>query len=348
MSTHDTRSTGSTKSADRSKRAESTARKGKDAPQQGERVRDLADVPSFPAVYAAALSRRPGARRSRELPEVAHRVRRVRIDPARAAAFDHLMGGAATDLVHPGVLHVLAFPVSLSLMARSDFPVGLLGLVHTENRMLQHRPVRVGELVDVECRTRDLRPHRRGRTFEAVTTFLSSDGEIVATDVSTYLAKGGGSGSGEVSGPGGASGSGSRSGSGDGSSGRSRRDFVPPTPTGRWHLDAGTGRRYAEVSGDANPIHMSALSARAFGFPRAIAHGMFTASRAFSETRPDLTRPLQWDVRFEAPVTLPGTVLVRYEDDEDGTTRCVGWKSARSGKPARRHFTLEVSPADRG
>jgi hypothetical protein len=118
-----------------------------------ERIRDLADVPSFPAVYAAALGRRPGARRSRELPGVAHRVRRVRIDPARAASFDHLMGGAATDLVHPGVLHVLAFPVSLSLMARSDFPVGLLGLVHTENRLLQHRPVRVGELVDVECRT---------------------------------------------------------------------------------------------------------------------------------------------------------------------------------------------------
>ncbi|UQN29821.1 MaoC/PaaZ C-terminal domain-containing protein [Brachybacterium kimchii] len=341
MSRENTESAGS---VERTGSTGSTARKGKDALQQGERIRDLADVPSFPAVYAAALSRRPGARRSRELPEVAHRVRRVRIDPARAAAFDHLMGGAATDLVHPGVLHVLAFPVSLSLMARSDFPVGLLGLVHTENRLLQHRPVRVGELVDVECRTRDLRPHRRGRTFEAVTTFLSADGEIVATDVSTYLAKGGGegSGSGEGAGPG------SRSGSGEGSSGRSRRDFVPPAPTGRWHLDAGTGRRYAEVSGDANPIHMSALSARAFGFPRAIAHGMFTASRAFTESRPDLTRPLQWDVRFEAPVTLPGTVLVRYEDDEDGTTRCVGWKSARSGKPARRHFTLEVSPADRG
>ncbi|MFE5776187.1 MaoC/PaaZ C-terminal domain-containing protein [Brachybacterium sp. NPDC056505] len=337
-------STESAGSVERTRSTGSTVRKGKGTLQQGERIRDLADVPSFPAVYAAALSRRPGARRSRELPEVAHRVRRVRIDPARAAAFDHLMGGAATDLVHPGVLHVLAFPVSLSLMARSDFPVGLLGLVHTENRLLQHRPVRVGELVDVECRTRDLRPHRRGRTFEAVTTFLSADGEIVATDVSTYLAKGGGegSGSGEGAGPG------SRSGSGEGSSGRSRRDFVPPAPTGRWHLDAGTGRRYAEVSGDANPIHMSALSARAFGFPRAIAHGMFTASRAFTESRPDLTRPLQWDVRFEAPVTLPGTVLVRYEDDEDGTTRCVGWKSARSGKPARRHFTLEVSPADRG
>jgi hypothetical protein len=192
--------------------------------------------------------------------------------------------------------------------------------------------VRVGESVDVECRTRDLRPHRRGRTFEAVTTVLSAQGEIIATDVSTYLAPGK-----------------SQQSEGDGSGGRrARRDFTAPAPTGRWSLDAGTGRRYAEVSGDANPIHMSALSARAFGFPRAIAHGMYTASRAFTESRPDLTRPLQWDVRFEAPVTLPGTVLVRYDDQEDGATHCVGWRAPRGGKPARRHFTVDVTPADLG
>ena len=63
------------------------------------------------------------------LPNIAYRVRKVRIDAERARDFDHLMGGPATDLVHPGVLHVLAFPVSLALMARRDFPFPLLGLV---------------------------------------------------------------------------------------------------------------------------------------------------------------------------------------------------------------------------
>ena len=118
-------------------------------------------------------------------------MRKVRIDAERARDFDHLMGGPATDLVHPGVLHVLAFPVSLALLARRDVPFALLGLVHLRNQILQHRPVRVGELVDVECRVRDLQPHRKGRTFEAVSTILGEDGEIIATDVSTYLAKGG-------------------------------------------------------------------------------------------------------------------------------------------------------------
>ncbi|WP_422115327.1 MaoC/PaaZ C-terminal domain-containing protein [Brachybacterium sp. UNK5269] len=306
-------------------------------PAAGEQLRDLADVPSFPAVYAAALDPRAArvARRGEPvLPALAYRVRGVRIDAERARDFDHLMGGPATDLVHPGVLHVLAFPVSLAVMARRDFPFPLLGLVHLRNQVLQHRPVRVGELVDVECRVRDLRPHHRGRTFEAVSTILSEDGEIIATDVSTYLAKD--ASRAEASGT---------SPAGEGAGARAeRREFAPPQPTGRWSLPADTGRRYAAVSGDVNPIHLSALTAKAFGFPAAIAHGMYTASRAFTESRVDLSRPLRWDVTFDAPVTLPGTVLVAYDDQPDArSVRCVGWKPARGEKPARRSFSVEVA-----
>jgi meromycolic acid (3R)-3-hydroxyacyl-[acyl-carrier protein] dehydratase HadAB len=35
-------------------------------------------------------------------------------------------------------------------------------------------------------------------------------------------------------------------------------------------------RRYAEASGDANPLHQDEAVARAAGFPGVIAHGMFT------------------------------------------------------------------------
>ncbi|MDN5900853.1 MAG: acyl dehydratase [Brachybacterium sp.] len=311
-----------------------------------EQIKDLADLPSFPAIYAAALDPRSGrgTRRGPKsggepvLPQLAYRVRRVRIDAERARDFDHLMGGPATDLVHPGVLHVLAFPLSLALMARRDFPFALLGLVHLRNQVLQHRPVQVGELVDVECRVRDLRPHRKGRTFEAVSTILGEDGEIIATDVSTYLVRGEAPAAGEPSGT-------APSAAGASSD---RRDFEPPRPTGRWTLPADTGRRYAAVSGDVNPIHLSAVSAKAFGFPRAIAHGMYTASRAFTESRADLSRPLRWDVSFDAPVTLPSTVLVAYEDDpEEGAVRCVGWRAGRGDKGPRQCFTVEVTTLDR-
>lgn len=38
----------------------------------------------------------------------------------------------------------------------------------------------------------------------------------------------------------------------------------------------GTGRRYARVSGDANPVHTTALGARLFGFPGAFLQGLAT------------------------------------------------------------------------
>lgn len=313
-----------------------------------ERIKDLAEVPSFPAVYAAALRpspRLPGRARSAScgvprLPQLAYRVRSVVVDAGRARDFDHLMGGPATDLVHPGVLHVLAFPVALGLMARSEFPFSLLGLVHLRNQVLQHRPVRVGEKVDVVSRVRALAPHRRGWTFEAVSTIHGGDGEIIATDVSTYLAKGARGDEGPA-GPASSDGAGA---DGQGAGERSRVPFEPPRPTGRWVLAADTGRRYAAVSGDANPIHLSTLSAKAFGFPRAIAHGMYTASRAFTEARMDLSQPLRWDVEFDAAVTLPSTVLVRFEDDaESGAVRCIGWRPPRGEKDARRCFGVEIT-----
>ena len=289
-------------------------------------TRTFSAVPRFPAIWAAALSRPPVPRRE-ELPDDVYRVERVRLDAERSARFDHLMGANAADYVHPGLLHVQAFPVALSLMAQPRFPTPLLGLVHVKNQMLVHRPIGVNELVDVECRVQNLRPHRRGRTFEAVATFASG-GEIIATDVSTYLARG-------------------NRGSGAEADAKrqeapARAEFRPPRPSARWKLGADAGRRYAAVSGDTNPIHMSAVSAKLFGFNRAIAHGMYTASRAFSECLPDLSRPLRWDVEFAAPVMIPGTVWVAYDEQTDRRTEFVGYRAPRQDRPARKNFSGSV------
>lgn len=300
-------------------------------------VRELSSVPSFPAIWAAALGRPPLVPRATSLPQRPYRVRGVKVGAEKSARFDHLVGAAASDYVHPGLLHVLAFPVSLSLMAHPRFPFPLLGLVHVKNSMLQHRPVRVGETVDVECSVRNIQPHRRGATFEAVST-LSADGQIVATDVSTYLARGETARKIAALQEEGASADGSRS----EDRAAKREEFQPPKPSARWKLGGDTGRRYAAVSGDANPIHMSALSAKLFGFNRAIAHGMYTASRAFSECLPDLSRPLRWDVEFAAPVMIPGTVWVAYDAESERRTEFVGYRAPRKDRPARKNFSGSV------
>ena len=50
----------------------------------------------------------------------------------------------------------------------------------------------------------------------------------------------------------------------------------------RWKAPADIGRQYAKVSGDYNPIHLSAVSAKLFGFPTAIAHGLWNKARTLA------------------------------------------------------------------
>jgi acyl dehydratase len=75
----------------------------------------------------------------------------------------------------------------------------------------------------------------------------------------------------------------------------------------RWQLAAQLGRDYARVSGDFNPIHLTALSAKVFGFSRAIAHGMWSLARTAAVLQPP--KPLaaaQLDGEFKLPMLLPG------------------------------------------
>jgi 3-hydroxybutyryl-CoA dehydratase len=64
--------------------------------------------------------------------------------------------------------------------------------------------------------------------------------------------------------------------------------------------------RYAQASGDMNPLHLDAEAARRAGFPDVIAHGMYSAGLVAA----DLVRRygdealLNYAVRFRSPVHL--------------------------------------------
>ncbi|GIF14460.1 hypothetical protein Ate01nite_44920 [Actinoplanes teichomyceticus] len=75
-----------------------------------------------------------------------------------------------------------------------------------------------------------------------------------------------------------------------------------------WRLPVRTGADYAAVSGDRNPIHTSHLGARLFGFPRPIAHGMWTKARCLAALEGRLPEAYTVDVTFKQPILLPSTV----------------------------------------
>jgi acyl dehydratase len=207
-------------------------------------------------------------------------TRDVTVDPVELAKYAHVCGFTLRDELPPTYPHVLAFGMHMDLLGKAPFSA--VGVVHIANRIVQHRPLLLGEELALSVSVSELRPHRRGRQFDFVSEVRVGD-ELVWEDVSTNLKRG----------------------EGDESIAREPEFELPPV-TAQWRLEDDLGRRYAAVSGDHNPIHLHAWSAKAFGFPRAIAHGMWTKARCLSALR--LPDAFTADVRFKKPILLPGTV----------------------------------------
>jgi acyl dehydratase len=269
------------------------------------------------AVNLTLLHARAGltafAKRGGDLPGTERTLSGVTVDRGHLAAYDRVCGFRLGDELPVTYPHVLGFTEQMTLMTARDFPFALPGLVHIGNRVEWTRPLRADDVLTLRVRARDARPHERGTQFDVITAVLAG-GEAVWTGTSTYLRRGG-------------SGSASGSGSGSGSDERSE----PPTPSAVWRVPGDTGRRYAAVSGDRNPIHLHALTARAFGFPRAIAHGMWSAARCLAALEGRLPDAGSVAVSFTKPVLLPAEVA--FEARADGGTWHFGLRDARTRKP---------------
>jgi acyl dehydratase len=252
------------------------------------------------------------------LPDTELRLPGVELDRRRLAAYDRVCGFRLRDTLPPTYPHILAFPLSMELMTSGEFPFPVIGMVHVRNRIEQLRPIGTGERLDLRVWTEDLRPHDKGLQFE-MRAEATASGEPAWRSWSTYLRRTGGS-------------------DGDGR----RRDEPrpePPRPQAQWKLPGDIGRAYAGVSGDSNPIHMSGLSARLFGMPRAIAHGMWLKARCLAALDGHLPDAYAADVSFKLPVLIPGTVSFASWPDAAG--RGFALHDRKNEKP---HLSGSVQP----
>lgn len=277
-------------------------------------VIELASPPDLgPMLARVALDALPlpgrGGGGGDTLPATEVLLRDATVDLDHLASYADVCRFRLDSTLPPTYLHMLGFPLSVQLMTRPDFPFGLMGMVHVRNRITQHRPVALTETLDVRAAVTNLRPHPKGRQMDNVVT-ATVDGTVVWESVSTYLKRG--SGAEETAEEG------------------VDVDVATLPMTALWRVPADIGRRYGAVSGDRNPIHLTAVTAKAFGFPSAIAHGMWTKARALAGLEGGLDDRVTIDVAFKLPLTLPRTVEYATQRTTDGWH--LGVRS-RDGKP---------------
>lgn len=268
----------------------------------------------------AGVAALPGAGRLPFLPGGGGQVPEIelKLDPAAAdvdalAAYARVCGFTLRGTLPVTWPHISAFDLHMQILTDGRFPFGPMGLVHIANEITQHRPIETGEKIAVSARTSALVNHPKGRAFSLLSEARVGD-ELVWEERSTMLRRGGGS-NGATSDGDGTSKTGERAPTSSGG-GHAKPGGVPPI-SAWWKLSGDLGARYAAVSGDRNPIHMHALTAKPFGFPGAIAHGMWTKARCLSALEATLPDSYTVKVKFGKPVVLPRKVGFAVEPAGD-------------------------------
>ncbi len=202
---------------------------------------------------------------------------------------------ASTTGLPPAYLHVLAMPLHMQLFVVKNFPVKVLGLIHLRNTIRVLAPVDERAPLRLSVHFDTMRLTDFGQEYDFTTSY-EQNGVRVWEEISTMFARG-------TSGP---------------KEGSKRpvieRSNHPETGT---HTDPvevadNTGWRYARVSGDFNPIHLTARTAQMFGFKQAVAHGMWSMGRCLAAAAPHIPNMrIQIDTQFKLPVYIPSQALAR-------------------------------------
>ena len=287
----------------------------------------LVTEPPSPGALAwrALLSQRKG-KRGGPLPRHTLVRQEVPLAAEHIAQYAAVCGFSSAHGVPMTYPHLLGFPLQLMLMTESAFPYPVIGLVHLCNTIRQHQRLQAGERVRVEVRPRRLFHHARGQAFGIETAIIKA-GAVVWESLSTYLRVG-------VPSP-------------QGAPLIALPNAQELSPIGHWDVPADTGRRYADVSGDWNPIHVSNIGAKLFGFAHPIAHGMWTKARALAALLP--AAPLtQGEVvaEFKTPLSLPGAATL-WQANEATPGRAFEVRNATGDKPyLRGMLTLPQAPQE--
>jgi acyl dehydratase len=280
---------------------------------------------TLPLYARAAAAMIPAARmlpwvpgESGEISDLCLALGGIRADPRHVARYRSVCGlDTNTETLPVGYPHVLAFGLQMATLTDGSFPHPPVGLVHIENRIVNHRAIPRDEQLELHVHAGGAAPHPRGESFQLITRALVAH-ELMWEETSTMLHR--------------TKSSRDRS---DGAKDEQQSDLAGSGEEEQdgdvWRLPRDLGRRYAAISGDRNPIHTHPIAARAFGFRGAIAHGMWTFARVLATVVGEFPDGHAVEASFRKPIVLAASVQV--------SSRAAGPETEFSVRDAARHHT---------
>jgi acyl dehydratase len=254
----------------------------------------LSELPSLLGLFGKAMVKSDTFQLDQPLPYLSNYVKGVQIDQNHLRAYQKLLGFDQDQKLPPTYLSMLGFPMMLRIMTHPDFPMKAMGQVHLSNEITVFKNVPIDQPMTLTAGINDSRITAKGVEWN-IGMIAKADEELVWSSESTMLH-------------------------------RCKTDvprqessvIVPAGESQMWAVDARMGRRYAGVSGDYNPIHLSAISAKLFGFKKAIVHGMWSKARCLAVLKDQLPDAgYRVKARFHRPLFLPSNVLFYSQNQSD-------------------------------
>lgn len=259
------------------------------------------EKPSTSSCYFKLITgKRKGLRPGEKLPSIIARWPNVGIDSLNLRNYNQSCGLKDSEFLPLLYPHIISAPIHLSMVSHPAFPLKMMGSIHLSNHILQHKKIRVSDRIDIACSLGNKRNVEKGLEFDIETKITCKD-ERVWESITTALIRG-------------------RFGEEEPPSDRSKLSVTENAAyLAEWSVPAGTGRRYAKITGDFNPIHLFPLTAKLFGFKRDIAHGMWTLANALG--RIDMAiddRPVRVDAAFKGPMFMASMAKLHVSPYESG------------------------------
>jgi acyl dehydratase len=282
-------------------------------------------LPSMVPAYArVVLGKKPyTAPAGSVIAPVELEVRRIRLSARHLQHYLNACGTPQTATLPPAYLHVVAMPIHMQLFVARNFPVKVLGLIHLRNTIRVLKPIAVDLPLRLRVYFDTMRLTDYGQEYDFLTQY-DHDGEVVWEEISTMFARG----------------------NTPPKEGAKRpvieRSMHPDTGVFSEPIDAtpDTGWRYAKISGDFNPIHLTARTAKMFGFKQAVAHGMWSLGRCLGSATSRLPAGrIQVDTQFKLPVYVPSQAIVRTWSVAGGVDI-----SMCTTRGDRLHLAMQVRP----
>lgn len=262
------------------------------------------DAPSTWTAYRRfALTSRPGLKSCDDFPRIEANWRGVKVKPELLNRYRQCCSVENEPGLPIHYPHVLASPLHLNILTQPEFPLKLLGSLHLRNHAIRYRIIDPQEPLDMFAALKEARFRPQGIEFD-LDTELKVGEELVWAERSTFLVR------------------------------KKLKDESPPSPLAevfpwsdeseevdQFKVPSGAGKQFARITGDYNPIHVSKILARIFGFRRDLVHGMWGVAHGTSSSD-ELCHsgPIRADISFKGPLFMESEVLVRATTCSSGTS----------------------------